>query len=129
MRVLAGEARWRLLIPAGSQMRINRGFDPIGPDEQDDFAFDFGPLLTAFGIAPETIASTAWVCSVSEGSAAADASAATRLIGSPSIVGTLSVQRIGTMVTGVSYTLEATIVTALSGRALSLCAGIDCKSC
>ena len=50
-------------------MRLARGFDPIGPDEQDDFPFDFGALLCGAGVAAETIASTVWAYTVSAGNA------------------------------------------------------------
>jgi hypothetical protein len=143
-RLVAGEAAWRLLasprprrlltapstpasLPGYPTMRIARGFDPIIEDEEDDFAFDFGPRLAIFGGGAETVSKVTWHCSVDAGSANSDAAAAQRILGAPAIDGTIVVQRCGTMLAGVDYLLEAVVTTGPSGRVLSLSAGVSCQ--
>jgi hypothetical protein len=94
-------------------------FDPIDPGESEILGFDFADVLAT----GETPSSTSWAIQTSVGT---DSSASSRLIGSASVVGTISQQRVGNCLAGVKYTLVASVVTS-AGNTLSLWSHLACN--
>jgi hypothetical protein len=72
----------------------------------------------------ETITGAAWTCSVVRGS---DANAATRLLGSPVNTTPTTSHRVGGLLLGVRYRLQAVATTSLSNT-LSLWSHIACRA-
>src|SRR5260370_14275723 len=89
-------------------MYAGTDFDPIDVNEQAMLTLDFAKYPLAVG---ETIPTApVWTCTVADGT---DATPGARLLGSPSITGTQAMQKVGTMVAGVKYRLQATATTSL----------------
>lgn len=94
-------------------------FDPIDPGESERFAFDFTNALST----GETPLSTAWSIQVVVGS---DSAAASRLIGTASLSGNVSSQKIGNCQAGVKYLVVANVTTS-AGDVLSLWSKLACN--
>jgi len=98
--------------------------DP-SPYETTIFGFDFA-LDLGLG---ETITSVSFFCNVAQSSIAIDATPSARLLGSPSISGTIVSQLGGTFVAGVTYQIGATITTSqgqtITGYANTICEAIQ----
>jgi hypothetical protein len=88
-------------------MYAGSDFDPIDVNERPVLTFNFGAYPLATG---ETLTAVVWSCTVADGT---DATPASRLIGSASINGLLTLQQVGTMLAGVKYRLAAQATTSL----------------
>jgi hypothetical protein len=97
-------------------MYAGNDFDIIDVNEQPVLTLDFSKYPLSAG---ETLASVAWSCAVADFAIAIDAAPASRLLGSPSIVGLQTLQQVGTMLAGVKYRLAAQVTTSL-GQVLNL---------
>jgi hypothetical protein len=89
--------------------RAIKDFSPLDPASLETavFTFDFGRLL---GVS-ETVLTVTWLV---ESLFNVDLTPASRLIGSPQIVGTQVLQKIGTAIAGETYRITATITTSAS---------------
>lgn len=103
-------------------MYARRDFDPVDVGEIGEFTFNFSRDLAS----GDTIASVVWACTVADSSDGADASASSRLSGSPSNTTIKTTQRVSGLVAGVKYVLQASATTTL-GDMLSLWSYVDCK--
>lgn len=101
-------------------MYVGYDLQPITPNEVETFTFDFVNDV-ASGV---TIVSATWLCSVASGT---DASAASRLAGSPVNAGTRSSQRIAGCLDGVTYLIEARVVLS-DGNTESLHSHLPCEA-
>lgn len=110
-------------------MLLVQAFPPIDPTvEKENLTFDYGPRLGA-GV---TITSATLTCTAIIG---LDASAASRLLGSSSIVASPSsgapagavIQTVGTMVAGVTYQIQCVAQTS-DGQALSVRMNLPCAT-
>jgi hypothetical protein len=125
-------------------VKLAQPFDPIGPGEYDNFAFDFSKDVGA-----ATIASTSWSCSLKPLQTAADPAPQSHIVSTsvqtqvgtglgplvlplpPDAIavvtaGAFSVARVGGFLAsqaGTTYLLAATVVTS-DGRTLSLSADL-----
>lgn len=94
-------------------------FQPADEAESEVFAFDFRRDL-----APgEALTAVQFQLSVIDGT---DATVASRLIGPAIVSGTQARQRIGTLVDGVTYKVQA-IVSTTQGNTKSLWGRVTCK--
>jgi hypothetical protein len=87
-------------------MYTQADFDPIDVNEQAVLTLDFAKYPLGSG---ETLASVIWTCTVADG---VDATPSSRLLGAPSISGTQTLQKVGTMLAGVKYRLAAQVTTS-----------------
>lgn len=101
-------------------MYVGRYFDRIDTGEVEDFTFDFSRSLAK----GETILSSSWACSVQSGT---DPAPGSRLIGAAGVANPMSTQKIGNMLAGVTYLLQATATTD-RGNTLILWSFVACKS-
>src|ERR1700676_2325359 len=85
--------------------RAVRDFSPIYPTEQVVLSFDFSPALA---IGETLVTQTVLITLV----AGVDATPSSRLIGLPSISGSVVMQAIGTLQAGATYDIVATVVTS-----------------
>lgn len=97
-----------------------KNFSPADPAalEISTYSFDFGPAL---GVG-ETLLSSEWTLQVHAGT---DPSPSSHLLGVSQISGTVTMQKIGNLVSGVTYTALATVTTN-AGQTLTLYAQIYC---
>ena len=80
-------------------------FGPIAPGEQDSFDVEFATRLNG-----SSIASTSWTCAVAENTAGVDADPQAHVVATQ-IQGTKTVAVISGCVDGVTYVLNASVVT------------------
>ena len=99
---------------------LGRDFDPIVPGESEIFTIDFVNDLPE----DDEINTVTFAIAVVTGT---DASASTRLIGSPTILDTTVLHRVGDCVANVVYRLTATVTTTHSNT-LKLYSHINCVS-
>lgn len=92
----------------------------VDPLDTRTYTYDFAVYLAT----AETVASVAWHITVVNG---ADAGSAGRLIGSPTLVGTVASHQAGTFVAGVTYALQAVATTTLDNE-ISLYANVTCQA-
>lgn len=86
-------------------MYVGRDYDVQDVGENEPFTLDFVNEALAVG---ETLASAVWTCSVISG---VDPAAATRIVGSALVSGTMTSQRVTGLLAGVYYELKATATT------------------
>ncbi len=91
-------------------MYARKDFLPADPGESEPFGFDFENRLDD----GETISSATWTCSVAADSEATDDDPQSHIIGDPTNSGTITKQRVGNLVAGVKYVLQAQIITSES---------------
>lgn len=103
-------------------MYVGRDFHEMDPGEQELLTLDFTNDLGA----DETVASAVWTCAVQVGSPVADASASSRIIGSASVSGKTTTQKVGNLVAGANYLIKAVVTTNL-GNLVSLWSHIICR--
>lgn len=104
-------------------MYVGADFSPVDVGEVISEAFDFVNDLAA----GDSIASVAWSCTVSAESTGTDSAPATRMSGTPNIIGTATYQRFAGMLPGVTYLLLATVTTTL-GDQLKLWSHVYCST-
>lgn len=102
-------------------MYARRDFDPADPGEDEQYFLDFSRDL----VAGDTIASTVWSCEVAVSSKVDDASAASRLVGSPTDAAQQTSHRVVNLQAGVKYMLRAVATTSL-GHTVSLWSYVQC---
>lgn len=90
-------------------MYVGRDFHPADVGESAMYGFDFARDLND----GETIVSVVWSCWAEDG---VDASASSRLSGSPSNAGTVTKQRVAGLLQGVKYGLQAMVTTSESNQ-------------
>lgn len=93
-------------------MYVGSDFQPSDTGESESYTFDFSNDFAT----SETISSATWSISVVSGT---DASASSRLVGSPSNTSTKSSQRVTGLQDGVTYLLRAVVITS-AGNTISL---------
>lgn len=103
-------------------MYVGRDFHEQDPGEQELLTFDFANDLDT----EETVVSAVWTCEVMSSSPVADASASSRIIGSASVSGQTTTQKVGTLVAGARYLIKAVATTSL-GNTVSLWSHIACR--
>lgn len=116
-------------MPGIEPMPQGRDLSPIDTVEEVNVTFDFAKRL-ASGATISTIAAV--ICTVYQG---ADSSPSSRLIGSAVIISSPSsgaadaavLQKVGTMLAGVVYRLDATIETS-DGQTLNLWGHAPCQA-
>lgn len=86
-----------------------RDFDPLDVTEIVILSFDFAKIVED----GEVLLDPVWQCVAIEG---VDASANSRLIGGPSLAGTVTSQQFGTLVAGVKYRVQAAVDTSLGNH-------------
>jgi hypothetical protein len=101
-------------------MYAGKDFTAGDPGESEVFSFDFSCDLQE----GETIAGATWTCDVVRGT---DANAPTRLLGAPVNAAPLTSHRVGGLLAGVRYRLQAVITTSLSNT-LSQWSHISCRA-
>ncbi len=106
-------------------MRARENFSPIAPDESLWLPIDFATYLASGDSIPS--GNVTWKCTVAEDSAVNDPTPTDRLIDTPTIDGTIVMQKISGCVDGVRYILEAVVVTA-AGETLSIWSYLECRS-
>lgn len=107
-------------------LAVPGAFTPIEPGERDVFTFDFTVDLNG-----AAISSTSWTCAMAaqQSGNAVDPTPTARILGSPQIDGLLSKALIGTMIDGVNYVLQATVITnETPARTLQLYQHVLCRA-
>lgn len=99
---------------------IIKKFDPAYPDEDEYYALDFVNDL------PEADTLLSAVCSLAA-IVGTDASASSRLVGSPIVSGTKVEQEISGLQAGVTYRLHVLGTTA-GGQKLGLSGDVECRA-
>lgn len=96
------------------------GFSPSDVGEAEFYGFDFSRLLGA----GETITSVTWNCTVISG---IDGNPSSHLSGSPLINGGITTQFVSGFLPGVTYRLQALVITS-AGQILSLYGHVTCQA-
>lgn len=100
-------------------MYVGRDFDASDTTESEVYSLNFVNDLQS----GETILSVVFAMTAAEG---VDSDPSSRLDGAPSFIGTTAMQRVTGLVTGVVYTLAATVTTSLGNR-ITLWSRIPCE--
>lgn len=87
-------------------------FSPTNPPESELFSFDFTTELRA-GDAVKASPAPAWACIVAVAGETGDPTPQNRIVGSQTLFGNITTQRMAGWVSGVSYAVSATVQTVL----------------